>query len=118
MNNIIETDIGCHMYIECSCYSFDHTVKIGFLTGEIEEFYLEFRHNKYPIKDYKYYTGKLFKLYQLKNYIINIWYAIKGKPNRYTLDAMWELEQAKQIKGFIEYCIDTYNLNKGDKNEI
>ena len=121
-NKIIDTEIGCHTYIECSCHSFDHIVKIGYLEGDLTydvgEFYIEFRHQKYPIKDRGWYTGKLYKLYKLKNYLLNVWYAIKGKPNRYTLEALWEIEQAIQIKQFIEHCTERYNLKKGEQNEI
>ena len=117
-NNIIETDIGCHSYIECSCTDFNHIVKIGYLEGEIQEFYLEFKHKSFPILDHHWYNGSHFNLYRTKCYISNIWYAIKGKPNRYTLEALWEIEQANQIKQFIEHCIKKYKLNKGEKNEI
>ena len=111
---VIENEIGCHTYIECDCHDFDHIVKLGYINDEDEEFYIDFKHQKYPILDRKYYNGRWYILYRLKNYISNIWYAIKGRSNRYALEAIWSYKQANQIKQFIEYCTIRYNLKKGE----
>lgn len=117
MSKVTETNVGCHIYIECSCNSFDHLVKLGFLEGnnyEEGEFYIEFKHQKFPILNRNCHVGKFYKLNKIKYYIQNIWCAIKGKSNRYTLESLWSYNQAKQIKEFIEYCTKRYNLKEGE----
>jgi hypothetical protein len=111
MKNIIHDNDGCHMYIECSCRLFDHLCCIHCYIDEdteIAEFYLEFR----PMILHKHIKGWFPNIKRAFYYLQNIWYAIKGIPNKYSIDTYWTYEQAKQIQDFIQYCTTQFHLNE------
>lgn len=95
-------------FIECECKSFDHISCLHFFKdkeNDIHEFYLEFKVDKFPIFDKKS-KGNFWM------YLKNVYRAIVGKPNKYSIASYWDFKQVKQIKHFIQYCTHTYNLKE------
>lgn len=111
-NEIIETEDGCYTYIDCQCTSFDHLCKLSFYIDDyMSYFYLEFKHESFPIINGGIIKDNFFVIKKIYNYLTNIWYAIKGKPNTYTNIAYWDFEQANKINDFINHCLVTYKDN-------
>lgn len=101
-DKIYKEDYTYYTYIDCYCTSFDHLCRFNYDTKD-KTFYLEFKLNPFELPRNEYTTPNIF-LKRILFYFKNIWYAIKGRSNKYTSMAVWDIKNAKQIKEFIEYC--------------
>ena len=97
------------MYVECMCKDFDHLTQFVYNKDDknpwMDNFEIEFRTLKF---DRGCHVGKFHS--RIKSYFINLWHAIKGRPNQYSSMAEWDLEGAKEIRDFLNECIEEASL--------
>lgn len=90
-----------YFYIECFCQSYDDNMRIIW-DSEFEAFILDFRIERFPKNNFPERKNKIFNTFdKIRNYIINIVWAIKGRPNWFTVNTIINRKEAKKLIDYI-----------------
>jgi hypothetical protein len=97
-------------YLDCICTDMDHAIRLSY-DSECEYFWFEHRNNKFPGETKYYKVTNKFQLLKEKTigYLLNVWHAIKGNPNIYTICTELDRETAEKMIVFLEKFVKEDN---------
>jgi hypothetical protein len=106
-------------YLECICNDVEHITR---LAADIPEpfdkewddleFYFQYRIIRNPMV---FGDWPKTRWSRVKNYLLGIWYAIKGVPNWYWAHAVYNADEAKKMADFVYATIEEDTKIRGNK---
>ena len=93
-------------YTECICRDKGHIMRVIY-DSHYKEYYIEYSLNKFAgitsniNKSPLAYNHIINKIHFIKCYLINLWHSIKGLPNTYTADIIFNKPEALKLAHFL-----------------